>query len=217
MSRVELSLRSDPKYFWSYIKSQKNDGDFPAEICVNGVFYSGTKNIADQFGLYFGSMFAPAEQMECHTCLSNKYFCDFPFNEVEIRTAFKKLKGNRAIGPDGLPAYIIKGCGEFLLKPLLCIFNLSLKTLTYPTDWRISKVIPVLKGGIKRDVTNYRPITLVNAISRVFEIVILNRIYDEVKHSISLHQHGFLPNKSTLTNLLSSRNTFIILLITKHK
>lgn len=203
MTRVGLSLYNDPKYFWSYIKSQKTETNIPEEMHYNNVSCTGSKNTANMFALYFSSVFSPGEFLECNAGTPKKYYCDSPFTENEVLLALKKLKGNRAIGPDGLPGYIVKGCSELLLKPLLYIFNLSLKTSTYPTDWRISKVIPTFKSGVKQDITNYRPITIVNAVSKVFEIVLFNRIYDEVKHSISQYQHGFVPKKSTLTNLIT--------------
>lgn len=55
----------------------------------------------------------------------------------------------------------------------------------------------------KSEIKNYRPISIISAVSKVFEIVLFDRIYDEVKNSISMQQHGFLPQKSTLTNLIT--------------
>lgn len=204
-SNAELNLYSDPKYFWSFIRNQKNDADLPAQVCYNNISVSGAKNIANMFAQYFGSVFIPDTPMcQRQDQVSLKsYFCDRAFSRSEIREALKKLNGNRSVGPDGVPGYIIKGCADLFVEPLLHIFNRSIQTSTYPRDWQMSKVIPLFKKGAKHEVINYRPVTILNAASKVFEIALFNRLYDEIKHNISECQHGFLPNKSTLTNLIT--------------
>lgn len=200
---VQHALRADPKYFWTYIKSQKRGSDIPAEMSFNGALFTGASDISDGFAMYFKSVFCPLESKVGGFVADGSYAVNTPITREEIFKALKKLKGNRAIGPDGIPGYIIKGCSEFLVEPLLQIFNLSLRTATYPEEWRVGKVIPVFKGGSRNDIGNYRPITILNAASKVFEIVLFNRIYETVKDTISPGQHGFLPKRSTLTNLLS--------------
>nr|CAI5854974.1 unnamed protein product [Callosobruchus analis] len=73
---------------------------------------------------------------------------------------------------------------------------------TFPVAWKVAKVCPVFKTGNKCNIENYRPISLINIFAKVFEIVIYNRLYPSLKSQISDHQHGFVSNRSTLTNLV---------------
>lgn len=214
LNQVSDSLYNNPKFFWTYVKTQKSCQSMPMSLYYEGQSFVGSKSIADGFAMFFGSVFSPSEQLLLTTGPQNvpkDYFCSNPVTAEEVALAIKKLKGNRAIGPDGLPGYIIKGCIEFFRGPLLDIFNKSLKYSTYPGFWKCSKVIPVFKNGTRHEINNYRPISIVCSVSKVFEIVIFNRIYGEVKGIISLQQHGFLPQRSTLTNLTS-----FVQLIHKH-
>ena len=165
--------------------------------------YNGPEQISNGFAHFFSSVFSQAENENLQHQPPNDYFCYTPITKKEILDALRKLKGNRAVGPNGIPGYIVKACGDLLCDPLIHIFNLSLKTSIYPKAWQISKVIPTYKSGARNDITNYRPITIVNAVSKVFEIILFQRIYEKVKGHISDYQHGFLPRKSTLTNLLT--------------
>lgn len=129
------------------------------------------------------------------------FFCGKSISIDEINKAIIKIKANRAIGPDGVPAYVLKGCSDHLLEPLKALFDLILRTSVYPDRWKISKVIPIYKSGSKQEIKNYRPISIVCAVSKIFEVVIFNKLFSEISGKISICQHGFLPLKSTLTNL----------------
>ena len=72
-----------------------------------------------------------------------------------------------------------------------------------PGQWLISKIIPVHKKGDKKCVENYRPVANLCSVSKIFEKLILKRIYElEAISGISIggkQQHGFIKNKSTVT------------------
>lgn len=202
---VQNSLKRDPKYFWNYIKAQRESPDIPAELGLHDAKFKGPKEISKGFALFFKSVFSTSDSGNVghNPSVNGNYAHKFPINRHEILGAIKRLKGDRAVGPDGIPGYVIKGCGEFLIDPLLQVFNLSLKTATYPIAWRICKVVPVFKGGSRSEIKNYRPIAILNTVSKIFELILFDRIYHTVGAYISPAQHGFLPKKSTLSNLLS--------------
>lgn len=52
------------------------------------------------------------------------------------------------------------------------------------------------------DVTNYRPISIISQFAKMFEGLIYNAVYSHLRHIISLRQHGFVSNRSTMSNLL---------------
>ena len=86
-----------------------------------------------------------------------------------------------------------------LAKPLSIIINQTLKTGVFPDKLKIAKVTPVYKKGNENTFCNYRPISLLPSISKVFEKVICNQItiYFENNHLSNASQYGFRKNHST--------------------
>ena len=84
------------------------------------------------------------------------------------------------------------------------IFNLSLESSVVPYDWRSANVTPVHKGGSKKMVSNYRPISLTSTVSKIMESIIRSAImvHLTIHNLIKSTQHGFMKKKSCLTNLL---------------
>ena len=81
-------------------------------------------------------------------------------------------------------------------------FNYSILNGVFPHDWKIAKVIPLYKKGLKTMLDNYRPISILPAISKAME----NILYDYLSNSgiLSKYQFGFRRHHSTSTALLDS-------------
>src|SRR5207244_5840914 len=77
-----------------------------------------------------------------------------------------------------------------------------------PACWKKVTVIPILKKGAASEVKNYRPITLSNSCSKIFESVLKLKLLAYLKDNnfITPEQHGFLQGHSTCTNLIESMN-----------
>ena len=200
---VQKSLRSDPKFFWSYIKGLKDSPDILEEMTYENQIFKGSQHISEGFAKFFKSVYINDDDPCCTTSAPRSHFCEKSLSIENIYNAIKKIKGNRAIGPDGVPAYIFKGCNNFVVKPLQFIFNLILRTSVYPQKWKTSKLIPIYKSGTRQDIKNYRPISIVCAVSKIFEVLVFDLLFDEISNKINSSQHGFLPRKSTFTNLAS--------------
>ena len=103
-------------------------------------------------------------------------------------------------------------CLIVLYRPFHHLFSLTLKYGYLPRDWKIHKIIPVLKSGDPTQVKNYRPISLLCNISKVLERIIYNKIIDHVSYQINPAQFGFMQNRSTTQQLL----TFLSNVFTVH-
>ena len=99
---------------------------------------------------------------------------------------------------------VLKSCACTLSLPLLHLFTTSLNTSSIPYEWKIHKIIPVYKSNDKTSVTNYRPISLLCNVSKVFERLIYDKVISTctVANSITPHQFGFQKGHSTLRQLL---------------
>jgi Notch-like protein len=106
--------------------------------------------------------------------LNNFFFRDFPdivvipITEAEIICTFASLKNKSSSGYDGISNRIVKFCGKFLGKPLAYIFNKSLTASKFPDHLKYSVVNPLFKKGVKSELTNYRPISLLTGFSKIF-------------------------------------------------
>ena len=108
------------------------------------------------------------------------------------------LHNCQSTGPDGISSSFIKLASNQLSLPLTILFNFCEENGIFPDSLKISKVIPIYKSGPKENMSNYRPISLLPVLSKVFENLIYNRIFSFLKkHNIlSSTQYGFRPNIS---------------------
>jgi len=97
---------------------------------------------------------------------------------------------------------LLKSCASSLTYPLHYLFSLSLLSSVIPREWKLHTIVPIFKSGDKSDVKNYRPISLLNNISKVLEKIIYNKTLQVVSHSITPTQFGFSKHKSSLQQLL---------------
>ena len=79
------------------------------------------------------------------------------------------LKRNKATGLDELPSGLLKDCANNISEPLCYIMNLSIKTSTVPNIWKSAKAVPIFKSGNHDLPENYRPISVLPVLSKVFE------------------------------------------------
>lgn len=79
--------------------------------------------------------------------------------------------------------------------------NLSISSCTFPERWKITRIVPVHKKGDSSLLSNYRPISIISNFAKLYEKVLYRDIYSCTRSSISTSQHGFLPGRSTVTNL----------------
>ena len=101
------------------------------------------------------------------------------FNEDRIIKLIRALNINKAHGDDDISIRTIKICDESLLKRLFISFKNSLKLPYYPDIWKKSNIITTHKMNDKQLVNNYRPISLLPILGKIFEKIIFNRIYDQ--------------------------------------
>jgi len=122
-----------------------------------------------------------------------------PIQEIskeEVRSAVAKMKCNKAPGPTGLGAEMLKAAGEYGISWLTDLFNSIVKEEKMPTDWDRSWMINVYKGkGDALQCGSYRGIKLLEHAMKVFERVMEVRLRQRLH--IDDMQFGFMPGKGT--------------------
>lgn len=125
----------------------------------------------------------------------------FPTDEEEVTKIINGLKKSNSTGIDDLSNNTLKMISPYLAAPLTFFINRSLALGYFPKTLKKSIITPIYKKGNKNEKANYRPISLITSVAKIFEYVIYTRLRHYLSSMNILHdnQHGFLQKKSTIT------------------
>ena len=136
---------------------------------------------------------------------SLKSLPDIDITITKIKNKLDQPNPEKSPGNDLIHPAILKNLSDELAVPLTDIFKSTMQETEILDDWKMANVTPIYKNGSKRQAVNYRPINLTSQISKILESVIRDEMMAYLlKHNIIRDtQHGFLPSKSCLMNLLT--------------
>ena len=101
-----------------------------------------------------------------------------PFTFEEISKHIKALKNNKSPGIDKILNEFIKHCPNELISVIVKLFNVILDSGIIPSDWTIGIIKPLYKNkGDINDINNYRGITRLSCLGKLFTSVINTRLY----------------------------------------
>lgn len=146
----------------------------------------------------------------------NKTIFLYPTNPVEVLNTISSLKDIDSVGHDGIPVKLIKHCAVELAQTLCVLINKTFETGIFPEQLKKTTVSLIHKKGKKSDIGNYRPIAILSNISKIFEKIIYQRIYDflEEHNILSTAQNAYIKGRTTtraifqvIKNILNGINT----------
>ena len=134
------------------------------------------------------------------TTFPNLHLDNIIFSQLEVESVLKTLVTGKASGPNGLSNRILRELSSELSIPFCSLFNQSLRTGTFPATYKEANVCPVPKTGDMSIISNYRPISLLNSESKVFERLVFKYLFNHFQDNnlLSSLQSGFLPRDSTI-------------------
>lgn len=196
----------DPKTFWNLVSELRNGKKRSEKIMIDtddGPLTEGGP-LADAFGNFFVNKVKKLSEQTERENIPQPVFSGAPTFEitpVDVALVSKTLKSKKSCGIDGVPLCVVKDTEPFL-RILYCnLFNAVLKA-SMPEMWRLARVIPLHKKGNKNDINNYRPISNLCSISKLYEKVILMKINECGVDLDGTHQHGFKPKHSTTSAIV---------------
>ena len=142
-----------------------------------------------------------------------------PSSIPEITKIVINLKQRKSVGWDNIQTTILKS-NIIILAPIRStLINTSLETGLFPKSLKRAKILPVLKGKDKLDVTNYPPISILPVISKVYQKVFYNRLYNYffIYNLLSSSQFGFRSGASTELHCLLTFFDLILKLFDQKK
>ena len=192
----ELS-ESNPCKFWSEIKKFKSK-DKKCKI-DNASLFNHFRTLFSNENVFVN------EETELFLNDDNResvsiFELDKDFVVEEVISAINCLKRGKSAGIDSLLPEMFIECKAFL-SPLLCkLFNYIYTNSLYPASWTKGVIVPVPKKGDLSDVNNYRGITLTSIFSKIFSILLDNRLRKWAENNNVLHdcQYGFRKQRSTV-------------------
>lgn len=209
IQRIEQNVQADSTEFWRFAKNMRSGSEgLPSSMTFEGGQIDGNFQIANKFADYFKSVYTTTKssyntEFSNNVMYTNQVLRIDSISDKDILDATRKMKPKKSVGPDKIPPYIFKACIHQLLQPLKIIFNLILKNKEYPTLWKKSKICPIFKSGKKSEINNYRPVAIICTPSKIFESILYKYIFSHISEVIDRDQHGFMPRRSTETNLTS--------------
>jgi len=118
-----------------------------------------------------------------------------PLSKREIVNAIKSMKNGKAAGADNIPAEVLKVDPYISAYILLPLFQDIWQTETFPKEWREGIIVKVPKKGDLSQCRNWRGVTLLAVISKIFNKVILERIKNSLDMGLRKEQTGFRQNR----------------------
>ena len=197
--------KQDPKAAWKTINTilgKQNQRTKVNELNLNGTKLSSPDEISTP---------------ECHfKDFLDKTNSEFPaFQSVTVSHVcllLRELSGSKATGLVKISSKIIKIAAPVISDSLTYIFNQAISLCTFPHEWKIARVIPLFKNGKRNLAGNYRPISVLPAISKIMERILYTQLYEylSANNILSEHQFGFRKFHSTATALLDCTNDWYI-------
>ena len=108
-----------------------------------------------------------------------------PINSNHVASVLGKFKTSMGFGTDCMANHFLKISLPVISDSLCDIFNLSIATGVFPDSWKIARVAPIFKSGQTDDQSNYRPISVLPVLSRIFEKLIFNQFYQYLDTIVS--------------------------------
>ena len=215
---LEQDIKANPKRFWSVFKLGNKASSVPEQMSVPSsskntatgvtsvrkVVSISSVDIAEAFIQHFASVFSgdteePRPQLPTISC---PVLQDISLSPCEFAAALRSLDVSKATGPDEISARLLKETTEQIAPSLTLLYNKSLETGVFPDEWKLANIVPIHKKDNKDHVENYRPISLLSIISKVLERCVLIRLRDHLLLMLDRAQHGFIPGKSCVTQLV---------------
>ncbi len=210
--------KSNVKKTWEGIRNivniSKNNRVSPVQLTYKNEIVTNKTKMADFFNDFFVNI---GNNVEKKIPKTKKVFTEFlgdpnlnsiflsPVDNNEVNSMISKLNASKACGPNSIPCNIVKSNAKVLTYPIQIILNKSFEEGIFPTLLKQAEVCPIYKKNDKDMCENYRPISLLSNVSKLFERAMHTRLYTFFEKSEIFYdkQFGFRKSYSTNHALLS--------------
>ena len=198
----------DSRKTWQTIQIltlRKSEKTAVTSLKVNGVSITNPTELSKEFNNHFATI-GPE--------LSRNI--DSPDGDAQMHSVNKvfsllnKLNKSKAAGLGKISARLTRECADLIGIHICDIFNQSISLGIFPDDWKCARGTPLFKQGDRDDLYNYRPISVISVVAKVFERIVYDQFYAYLEEPkiICKYQSGFRAIHSTVTALLEATGTW---------
>ena len=200
----------DAKKFFSHVKQVLQRVTVIPELTDDEGTYSDDLSKANCLNRFFSDVFTVSNGLTPRFEMQTQFLIvNVDFTPNTVLKALGKLSTSYSSGLDNIPSIVMKKCMVPLAEPLSMLYNACMESESLPDEWLCANVTPIYKGaGSPKLPGNYRPVSITSVPCKVMESSIkdvnLKHLLDN--KLLSWRQHGFLPKRSTLAELLECLN-----------
>ena len=205
-------LKNNIKLTWRLINEVLGNNpnkSISTKFNLNDKCITDQQEIANHFNSFFASIGTKIsqqiknhDQIDHRQYLINRPVTTFHFHEIttqDVMCIISKLPNKKSTGYDEISTETIKILSAVISPTLSLIINNCILNGTVPDEMKVSKIKPLFKKGDVTLLNNYRPISLLPCVSKIFEKVLFNQLYEYFERNdlLTQHQYGFRKNHST--------------------
>ena len=193
ISKLRNTKTKDSRLYWQILQQTKKKSDIPILVTE---FKEHFKRLAETDHTN--------EQLEINVNIHANAPLNKEVTEAEVLKCISKLKNNKASGVDNIINEYIKSTKEIICPLYVKLFNKVMDTGDIPDDWLTGIIVPIFKNvGEVTDVNNYRGITLLSCMGKLFTTLLNERLADfcEENEIIKEIQAGFRQGYSTVDHV----------------
>ena len=216
--RITFDLKNNCKAFFSYLRNNRE-----AKTCIRNLDKgdgSRTKDASESSEVLansFSSVFVREPQgplPEFQYNNSNNSIDELFVTPEAVREELSKLNIFKSYGPDSVHPKLLKSLSDDyeFINAVTDLFVNCANSGKIPKIWKTASVTALFKKGSKADPLNYRPVSLTCILCKVYEQFVRRHIVSFIEDKISAQQHGFVKQKSCLTNLLETFDSILNIL-----
>lgn len=204
-------------YHLSFEKAKQDKSYIDELIDSTGTVVSGAREVVRVARDHYACAFALDSEVAIHSNAlysivdvrlseEDRAACDAPFTLQEVEAAIGSLGLNKSPGLDGLSGELYRSCGGRLAPVLLCVFEEAQRRGELPGALAEGVISLIFKGsGDRRDLANYRPLTVLGSDYKVLAKVLANRLREAAPTIIGHSQSYGMKGRDIADNILSTR------------
>ena len=206
----------NPKLWWKLVKNfykgSSSTSNLSQPLLVEGKLVTSDKDKANELNNFFvkqTQVETEGSQLPLIHPLGKDNISMITITASNVRDLLQILNVSKACGPDGINPKILKYTADAISPILSEIFNFSLQSSEFLNPWKIAYVTALFKKGDPQQCSNYRPISLLSILSKVFERCVFREVFNFLltHEKLSKLQAAYTPNSSTECQLLEIYNT----------
>ena len=208
----------DPGTLWRNVKSWLSWGNAgpPSKLFLDGIMITSPARLAWSMNNFFINKVRQLRARIPHTEsdplaklkeMFRHRHCTLglrPVTPDEVSKIISNLKNSKSTGSDFISTWIVKLVSKEILPAITHVVNLSISNEEFPVQWKLAKVVPLLKKGDPLIAKNYRPVALLPIFSKILERAVFQQLveYLDSNNLLSPDHHGSRQGHNTATALI---------------